>query len=361
MTKDKQAQLPKASPKTIFLVDGSGYIYRAFHAIRGLRNSKGFPTNAVYGFTRMLMKLLEEKHFQSIVMFFDSKGPTFRHEIYKDYKANRPPMPEDLSVQIPYIRKITNAFNIPAIAMPGYEADDLIATAAGLAEKEGYSVVIVTGDKDLKQLITEKSIIWDPMKDKTIRLKTIEESGIKPSQLSDVMGLSGDASDNIPGVPGIGPKTALKLIQMFESMDKLYQHVDEIPQRKQRENLIQFKEQALLSKKLVILDDHAPLEIIFDEFNVQPPDPSALSTLFKELEFRQLQRLFPQKTDLSKKTYKGIQDLDALQNLVKKLSHADLMAVDTETTSTNPMLAELVGLSFSISPDEAFYIPCAHQ
>jgi DNA polymerase-1 len=361
MTDDKQTELLIAPSKTIFLVDGSGYIYRAFHAIRGLKNSKGFPTNAVYGFTRMLMKLLEEKHFQSIVMFFDSKGPTFRHEIYKDYKANRPPMPEDLSVQIPYIRKITRAFNIPAIALPGYEADDLIATAAGLAEKEGYSVVIVTGDKDLKQLITEKSIIWDPMKDKTIRLKTIEETGINPEQLSDVMGLSGDASDNIPGVPGIGPKTALKLIQLFDSMDNLYQHVDEISQRKQRENLIQFKEQALMSKKLVTLDDHAPLEINFDDFKIQPPDPSALSTLFKELEFRQLQRLFPQKADLSKKTYKCIQDVEALHNLVKKLSHADLMAVDTETTSTNPMIAELVGLSFSITPDEAFYIPCAHR
>jgi DNA polymerase-1 len=361
MTTDKQAQFPTASSKTIFLVDGSGYIYRAFHAIRELKNSKGFPTNAAYGFTRMLMKLLEEKQFHAIVMFFDSKGPTFRHEIYTDYKANRPPMPEDLSVQIPYIRKITRAFNIPAIAIPGYEADDLIATAAGLAEKEGYSVVIVTADKDLKQLVTEKSIIWDPMKDETIRLKTIEATGIGPGQLADVMGLSGDASDNIPGVPGIGPKTALKLIQIFENMDNLYQHVDEIPQQKQRQNLIQFKERALLSKKLVTLNDQAPLKINFEDFQVQPPDPSALSALFKELEFRQLQRLFPEKADLSKKTYHGVQDMEALKNLVEKLSRSELIAVDTETTSTNPMLAELVGLSFSMVPNEAYYIPCAHQ
>jgi DNA polymerase-1 len=347
--------------KTIFLVDGSGYIYRAFHAIRGLKNSKGFPTNAVYGFTRMLMKLLEEKHFHGIAMFFDSKGPTFRHEIFKDYKANRPPMPEDLAVQIPYIHKITDAFNISAIAMPGYEADDLIATAAVLAEKEGYSVVIVTGDKDLKQLITKNATIWDPMKDQTIRLETIEETGIAPGQLRDIMGLSGDASDNIPGVPGIGPKTALKLILMYENMDRLYQHVDEIPQRKQRENLIRFKEQALLSKRLVTLNDQAPIEMKFEDFKVQPPDASALTALFKEMEFRQLQKLFPEKADLSKKVYQCIQDMDALNDLVEKLSHSDLMAVDTETSSTNPLLAELVGFSFSITPDEAFYIPCTHS
>jgi DNA polymerase-1 len=347
--------------KTIFLVDGSGYIYRAFHAIRELRNSKGFPTNAIYGFTRMLIKLLDEKQFHGIVMFFDSKGPTFRHEIYKDYKANRPPMPEDLSIQIPYIQKITSAFNIPTVAMSGYEADDLIATAADRAEKEGYSVVIVSGDKDLKQLITKKAILWDPMKDQTTRLEMIEETGIVPGQLADIMGLSGDASDNIPGVPGIGPKTALKLIQTYKNMDTLYRHVDEIPQHKQRENLIQFKEQALLSKRLVTLNDQAPIEMNFEDLKAQPPDASALGALFKKLEFRQLQRMFPKTSDLSSKAYRSIQDPDALKDLVKKLSQADVVAVDTETTSTNPLLAELVGLSFSITPHHAFYIPCAHR
>jgi DNA polymerase-1 len=361
MTSDRQTKLPLKTPKTIFLVDGSGYIYRAFHAIRGLTNSKGFPTNAAYGFTRMLMKLVEEKHFHAMVMFFDSKGPTFRHELYRDYKANRPPMPEDLSVQIPYIHKITRAFNIPAIAIPGYEADDLIATAAGLAEAKGYSVVIVTGDKDLKQLLTENSILWDPMKDETIQLKTIEATGIEPGQLADVMGLSGDAADNVPGVPGIGPKTALKLIQSFGSMESLYRHIDEIPQQKQRENLVRYKAQALLSKKLVTLNDQAPLDLNFEDFQIHPPNPAALSELFKELEFRQLQRFFPEKADLSKKAYRGVHDLDALRHLVEKLSGSDLVAVDTETTSTDPMAAELVGLSFSMAPHEAFYIPCAHQ
>jgi DNA polymerase-1 len=360
MTNDKQVQLPMDSEKRIFLIDGSGYIYRAFHAIRGLKNSKGLPTNAAYGFTRMLMKLMEEKRYQALVMFFDSRGPTFRHDIYPDYKANRPPMPDDLSIQIPYIHKITRAFNIPAVQMPGYEADDLIATVAGMAEADGYSVVIVTGDKDLKQLVTKKTMIWDPMKDETIQLKDIERSGISPSQLSDVMGLSGDASDNIPGVPGIGPKTALKLIQAFDNMDRLYRHVDEIPRQKQRENLIAFREQALLSKKLVTLNDQAPLKINLDDFKVHPPDPSALSALFKELEFRQLQRRFPEQADLSKKSYQAVHDQEALKRLVDMLNRADRVAVDTETTSTDPMRAELVGLSFSMREHEAFYIPCAH-
>ena len=161
--------------KTIFLIDGSGYIYRAFHAIRGLTNSKGLPTNAVFGFTRMLMKLLEEKVSDKLVMFFDSKGPTFRHDMYEAYKANRPPMPEELSVQIPYIHQITQAFNIPTFGIPGYEADDLIGTTTKKAEEEGYFIVIVTGDKDLKQLISPRAVTWDPMKDVIVALKIFKQ------------------------------------------------------------------------------------------------------------------------------------------------------------------------------------------
>ena len=148
--------------KTIYLIDGTAYIYRAYHAIRGLSNSRGLPTNAIFGFTRMLMKLMEDRSPQYVAMFFDAKGPTFRHEMYKDYKANRPPMPEDMVVQLPYIKKITAAFNLPIIEMSGFEADDLIGTIARLAEKEGYSIVIVTGDKDFMQLVTDKTAIWDP-------------------------------------------------------------------------------------------------------------------------------------------------------------------------------------------------------
>jgi len=173
-------KFPFEPDKTLFLIDGSGYIYRAFHAIRGLKNSKGFPTNAVFGFTRMLMKLLEETTSGRMVMFFDSKGPTFRHEMYEAYKANRPPMPEELSVQIPYIHQVTQAFNIPTFKLQGYEADDLIGTTAKKAEKAGYFVVVVTGDKDLKQLISEHTIVWDPMKDTIAALQDIVATGITP-------------------------------------------------------------------------------------------------------------------------------------------------------------------------------------
>ncbi|MBW2513913.1 MAG: hypothetical protein JRE21_05015 [Deltaproteobacteria bacterium] len=354
-------KFPFDPQKTIFLIDGSGYIYRAFHAIRGLTNSKGLPTNAVYGFTRMIMKLLEEKVSDRMVMFFDSKGPTFRHDMYKDYKANRPPMPEELSVQIPYIHQITQAFNIPTFEMPGYEADDLIGTTTKKAEKKGYFIVIVSGDKDLKQLISDRTIIWDSMKDTIVTLEDIQATGIAPPQLIDVMGLSGDASDNVPGVPGIGPKNALSLIQTFGNMEQLYEQVHTITKKKQHDNLIQFKDQALLSRDLVTLNTQAPIHFRVADLTIGDPDNAALADIFRKLEFAQLQQLFPKQTDLSGKQYHTIQDIDSLAALVSRLKKARLMAVDTETTSTNPMLAKLVGLSFSIQQDEAFYIPCAHQ
>ena len=361
MSSKSQNKFPFEPDKTIFLIDGSGYIYRAFHAIRGLTNSKGLPTNAVFGFTRMLMKLLDDKISDRMVMFFDSKGPTFRHDMYEAYKANRPPMPEELSVQIPYIHQVTQAFNIPAFGIPGYEADDLIGTTTKKAEEEGYFIVIVTGDKDLKQLISHRAIVWDPMKDTLVTLKDIQATGITPPQLIDVMGLSGDTSDNVPGVPGIGPKTALSLIQTFGNMEQLYEQVHSITKKKQHDNLIQYKDQALLSRDLVRLNTQAPIQFRVADLTVGEPDTPALANIFKELEFTQLQRQFPKQTDLSKKRYHTIQDIDSLATLVSRLKTARLVAVDTETTSTNPMLAQMVGLSFSIQQDEAFYIPCAHQ
>jgi DNA polymerase-1 len=361
MTSRSQKKFPFDPQKTIFLIDGSGYIYRAFHAIRGLTNSKGLPTNAVYGFTRMIMKLLEEKISNRMVMFFDSKGPTFRHDMYKDYKANRPPMPEELSVQIPYIHQITRAFNIPTFEAPGYEADDLIGTTTKKAEEKGYFIVIVTGDKDLKQLISHHTLIWDSMKDTTVTLQDIQATGIAPPQLIDVMGLSGDASDNVPGVPGIGPKNALSLIQTFGNMERLYEQVHTITKKKQHDNLIQYKDQALLSRDLVRLNTQAPIHFRVADLTIGDPDTSALADIFRKLEFTQLQQLFPKQADLSGKQYHTIQDIDSLTALVTRLKKARFMAVDTETTSTNPMLAKMVGLSFSIRQDEAFYIPCAHQ
>ena len=348
--------------KTIYLIDGTAYIYRAYHAIRGLSNSRGLPTNAIFGFTRMLMKLMEDRSPEYVAMFFDAKGPTFRHEMYKDYKANRPPMPEDMVVQLPYIKEVTAAFNLPIIEMPGFEADDLIGTTARLAEKEGYSVVIVTGDKDFMQLVTDKIAIWDPMKDSTIGLQSIKEKfGIEPHQMIDVQGLSGDTADNIPGVPGIGQKTALTLIKTYRSMQEVYEKLDTITKKKQRENLENFKDQAFLSRELVTINTKVPVSLDPAKFKVTAPERKKLTELFKNLEFRQLQQAFPEQADLSSKDYQAIMDIADLQKLISRLETAERFALDTETTSTNPMQANLVGLSFAVCAHQAFYIPCAHN
>ena len=348
--------------RTLYLIDGSAYIYRAYHAIRSLTNSKGLPTNAVFGFTRMLIKLIEDRSPEYVVMFFDAKGPTFRHELYQDYKANRPPMPEDLSIQIPYIKEITHGFNIPVIEMQGFEADDLIGTFKCRAEKAGFFVVMVTGDKDFVQLVTDNAVIWDPMKEKTIDINTVRDDfGVDPYQMIDVMALSGDASDNIPGVPGIGPKTALSLIKTFKTVERLYESVHTITKKKQHENLVLYKEQAFLSKKLVKIHIDVPFPFHPENFRYETPDNTRLSKLFKNLEFRQLQQAFPKQSDLSNKNYHAVYDMSALLDLIGRLEKTEMFAIDTETTSKDPMKANLVGLSFSMEPDEAFYIPCAHD
>ncbi len=348
--------------KTIYLIDGTAYIHRAYHAIRGLANSKGLPTNAVFGFTRMLMKLMDDRNPEYVGMFFDAKGPTFRHEMYANYKANRPPMPEDMAMQIPYIKEVTAAFNLPIIEMQGYEADDLIGTMARMAEKKGFTVVMITGDKDFMQLVTEKSAIWDPMKESATDLQTIRDKfGIEPHQMIDVQGLSGDTADNIPGVPGIGQKTAVTLIKTYNSMQELYEKLDTITRKKQRENLENFKEQAFLSRKLVTLNTEVPVTLDPADFKVTAPDREKLAQLFKDLEFRQLQQSVPEQADLSSKDYQAVMDQDQLSNLISQLEKADRFALDTETTSTNPMLAELVGLSFALKANQAYYIPCRHH
>ncbi len=347
--------------KTIYLIDGTAYIHRAYHAIQGLSNAKGVPTNAAFGFARMLVKLLEEKKPEYIGMFFDAKGPTFRHQIYDQYKANRPPMPPDMAVQIPYIRQITEAYRIPVMELSGYEADDLIGAAARRAEVEGFFVVMVTGDKDFIQLVTDNAVIWDPMKEKTTDMADVRERfGVAPAQMVDVLGLWGDASDNIPGVPGVGQKTALDLVRTFGGMDGVYAGIDAIRKKKQKENLIAFREQAFLSRKLAEIRTDVPISVDLDDFRIGEPDVAALSALYRELEFRQLYQSLSAGTETVRKNYTGVFDADALAALAERLSSADLIAVDTETTSEKPMRAELVGLSFAVVPHEAFYIPCGH-
>jgi DNA polymerase-1 len=347
--------------KTVYLIDGTAYIHRAYHAVRSLSTSNGFPSNAVFGFTRMLIKLIEDKAPEYVAMFFDSKGPTFRHKIYSDYKANRPPMAEDMAVQIPYIKDVTDGFNIPIYELAEYEADDLIGTVAQKAVEQGYDVIMVTGDKDFMQLVTDKITIWDPMKDEVIdRAAVFEKYGLEPSQMLDVLGLAGDSSDNIPGVPGIGPKTAITLLQSFSTMQQLYDQIDQVKAAKQREKLIDNKEQAFLSRELAEINTQVPIPIDISAFRLTAPDNLKLANLFKELEFRQLQKAYPISTDLSEKTYRSILDESSLNELIDNLNHAGIFAVDTETTSVDPMAAKLVGLSFAVKPDEGFYIPCAH-
>jgi DNA polymerase I len=351
-----------STEKTLYLIDGTAYIYRAYHAIRSLSNSKGLPTNAVFGFTRMVMKLMEERSPEYVAMFFDAKGPTFRHEMYDAYKANRPPAPEDMVMQLPYIKKISAGFNLPVFELPGFEADDLIGTIAIQAEQAGFNVVMVTGDKDFMQLVSDKITIWDPMKDKRIDCETIRaEFGIEPRQFIDVLGLAGDTADNVPGVPGVGPKTAIALVKTHRNMERLYEEIDTITKKKQKEKLLLFKDQALLSRQLVTIDTQAPVRFEADQCRVEAPDRSRLARLFKELEFRQLQQAFPEVTDHSQKSYTAITDTEALSVLIRKLESAPQFALDTETTSKDPMLAELVGFSFALTPHEAFYIPCAHE
>lgn len=348
--------------KEIYLIDGSAYIYRAYHAIRSLSDARGFPTNAIFGFTRMLLKLIEERAPRYMGMFFDAKGPTFRHDLYPAYKANRPPMPDDMAMQIPAIKEVTEAFRIPVFEVQGYEADDLIGTLARRAEAEGFDVVLVTGDKDFVQLVSERITIWDPMQDKTIAKADVAAAkGIEPRQIIDVMGLSGDTADNVPGVPGIGPKTAVKLIQSHGSLEGLYAHIDAIKTPKLRANLLAHQAQALLSRDLVTIRIDAPVAFEPETLRVSAPDDKKLADIFQTYEFRQLQQRYTPSEGKTPKRYQGIMDQVALSRLTARLAEAAILALDTETTSLDPMRADLVGISFALEPHEAFYIPCGHH
>ena len=348
--------------KTIYLIDGSSYIYRAYHAVRHLSTTQGLPTNATFGFTNMLLKLLSDRKPERMAMAFDAKGPTFRHKIYEAYKANRPPMPEDLAVQIPYIKHVVEGMNIPSLELSGYEADDIIGTLARAVQEKGFHVVMVTGDKDFKQLVSPGISIWDPMKDRTIDYAGLKKDfGLEPSQWVDVMGLSGDTSDNIPGVPGIGEKTAIELVKTFGSVEAIFKNLDKVTRKKLRENLTNFREQAMLSRQLVTINTEVPLSVEIASLRVSGPDAERLARLFKDLEFQRLQKQFPVKTDLSHKKYCVILDDEALKALIDQLKRAGMFALDIETTAKDPMQAEVVGLSFACRPNEAAYIPLRHR
>jgi len=351
-----------ADSKKIFLIDGSAFLYRAFHAIRSLSTSKGHPTNATFGFTRILLKLLKDNTPEYAVVMFDVKGPTFRHKLYHQYKANRPPMPEELAAQIPDIKRIIKALNIPIVEKVGYEADDLVGTYSTLAQKNGFEVVMVTGDKDFIQLITEKCTLWDPMKDTILDVKTIKaDMGIDPCQFIDVLGLAGDTADNIPGVKGVGPKTAIKLIAKFGSIKNIYDNLDTIKaQAKLYDNILASKEMVFLSRDLATIDVSVPVKKPLEDFKLQAFDREKAFELFQEFEFKTLAAEFAQKADKTKKIYKLITTTKELEKLAHVLENKQIFALDTETTSKYPTRADLVGMSFSFRENQGFYIPIGH-
>ncbi len=351
---------------TAYLVDGSAFVFRAFYAIRQeLTTSDGRPTNAVFGFKNMLQKLMRQEQPDYLAVVFDERGPTFRHEADPSYKANRARMPDELAVQLPWIHRLVEAHNIPKLSLQGYEADDIIGTLSHRLEAEGLDVVLVSGDKDFCQLVTPHVTIFDPMKDQRIGEAEVEERfGVEPGRVIEVLGLMGDTSDNVPGVPGIGEKTAKKLLATYGTIEELLSRVDEVKQKKWRENLIEHAESARHSRQMVTIHMDVPIETGLDTLKFEPPDVDALRTLYEELEFKsELQALGLETTSEPQveKHYRTILTLDELVAEIAALRQADGFAIDTETTSQDPMLAELVGISLAYQPHEAVYIPVAHR
>ncbi len=346
--------------ETVYLVDGTSYIHRAYHAIRSLANSKGFPTNASFGFTKMVMKLLADKTPEYLAIVFDARGPTFRHKMYADYKANRPPMPDDMATQIPVIKSIVKNLNIKMVEREGYEADDIIGTMARVCEEKGLRVVMVTGDKDFRQLITPNTVMLDTMKDAVTDYTSLKEAyGFEPEKFIDVMGLSGDATDNIPGVPGVGEKTAVDLIRQFGSFGSVFEHVEEIKKKKLKENLLEFQENAVLSKKLVTIDRFVPVDDDVEQLKIGKPYGEELAKIFREQEFRGLWDQFASRSE-GPKNYSLCLSKESLKTLVRQIRETGMVSIDTETTGTNPLKAKLVGVSFSCEEGIATYLPLAH-
>ncbi len=372
-----------------YLIDGSGYIFRAYYALPPLtRKSDGLPTGAVSGFCSMLFKLLEDsKSDQNLqkpthfAVIFDSARKTFRNEIYSDYKANRSEAPDDLAPQFEYIRKSVLAFNLPSVDLPNYEADDLIATYVDQILKKGAKVTIVSSDKDLMQLYKKGVRIFDPMKNKFITDDDVlKKFGVDASKVIDVQSLAGDSSDNVPGVPGIGVKTAAELINKYGTLENLLKSANEIKQNKRRETLIENKDKALISKKLVTLDHNSPVNRELSEFKLQNIDKDKLYKFLREMEFNRLlssaisaygepelesnkietQNLDKQQT-INNKNYYLINSLDEIDKWIEEAEEVGEVAVDTETTSLDPHQADLVGISLCSKIGKACYIPVGHK
>ncbi len=349
-----------AKRKKVALIDGSSYIYRAFYAVRGLANSKGFPTGAVYGFVGMLRKVINDIGPDYVVVAYDAKGPTFRHEVYPQYKANRPEMPDDLKPQIKKIKELVAAYNIESLEVGGYEADDIIAEIAKRLPPD-LDVIIVTGDKDMAQLVSDRVTLLDTMKDKVTDLSAVREKfGTDPAGLAEIYGLAGDSSDNIPGVPGIGEKGAVELIKKYGTIDELLRHKDDLT-GKRRELLEKYGDQALLSKRLFILDHAVPVDVNLDSMRLAPPDIEKLKELFSDLEFHTYLRELERPGAGISIPWEAVMDEAALERVIRNAEKAPILAVDLETTSIDPMDAKIVGVSLCCAEDKAYYIPLAHN
>lgn len=348
--------------KKLFLIDGNSLLYRAYYAIKQLSTSQGFPTNAIYGFVSMLKKFMDREKPSYLGIVFDAKGPTIRHKAFKDYKAHRKPMPEDLVVQVPVVKQIVSAFNIPHFEFENYEADDVLGSLAAQAQARKIHSVIVTNDKDLFQLVDELTSVFNPVKEIYIDEEKVREYfGVRAPQVTDVLALWGDPTDNIPGVPGIGEKTSKLLINQFGSLENLLKNLAKIDNQRLREKIEQNLEQLELSHELVTIKKDLNLKLNLEDLSVSEPNYKELTKLFQELEFASLLSEYLKKPEQTQKEYMTILEEKELRALITRIKKAKFVSLDTETDSPYPTQARLVGLSFSIKPNEAYYLPLRHD
>ncbi|MDH4229529.1 MAG: DNA polymerase I [Nitrospirota bacterium] len=356
---------PAAAPRpSLYLLDASAQIYRAFFALRGFTTRAGLPTNAVYGFITILNKLRAEHQPDALIACFDAPGRNFRHERYADYKSTRQKMPDELVVQLPYIRRLVAAMNIPVAELSGFEADDLIGTLARRAEAVGYQVTIVSGDKDMMQLVNPAVRLYDAMKDKYSGApEVLEKFGVEPQRVIDVMGLMGDTSDNVPGIPGVGEVTAKKLIEQFHTLEGVLAGVEQIKAKGVQAKVREHAELARLSRQLVTIDTDVPLELDFTRAHVGEPDAEALTALYRELEFTSLLGTVAAPTASAAsagKDYRTVTEPRRLAHIAARATTLGEVSVDLETTGLDPLQADVVGIALSLAPGEGFYVPVAH-
>jgi|Deesub1362B_J571_1020462.scaffolds.fasta_scaffold00111_29 DNA polymerase-1 len=367
----------KEIPERLLLIDGHSALFRSFYALPELTTSKGMPVNAIYGFARTLLMALREYPSQYVVVAFDAKGPTLRHEVYVEYKATRKEMPDPLKVQLPAVKDLVDVFGVKRLELEGYEADDIMATLSRLAEGSGIPALNLTGDKDMTQLVSDKVFILKPGRRPTDRLELLDRRGIEerygvpPDKIVDLLALVGDSIDNVPGVKGIGEKTAKKLLQQYGSLEAVLEAAERIPNKRVAEALKAHRTEALLSRDLVRLRE-VPLEISLEECQLAPLDLQKLLEFLGELEFfsiikelgleEQHEELRARKTaGEPKPEYKTILNEEALDELIARLVEAPEFALDLETTGTDPFSAEIVGIAVATSPFEGFYIPVGHR